>query len=43
MTVRLHVELDRLPQTNQRTDGIQDERYACNARDKKGMNNNGGA
>ena len=40
MTVRFHVELDRLPQTDQCADRIKDERYARDARNKEGMNNN---
>jgi hypothetical protein len=39
MTVRLYVRLDRLPQTNERADRIQDERYARNSGNDKGLGN----
>src|SRR5262245_52011123 len=38
MTIRLHVQLDRLPQADDRTNRVQNERYARDAGDDERVN-----
>src|SRR5262245_17851973 len=38
MTIRLHVQLDRLPQADDRTNRVQNERYARDAGDNERVN-----